>query len=167
MGDGTAIQWADASGRHDETAYQRSRVRWSQDVWSGRQRDLFAEREGRKRGREFEQLAAARLFPKLGLTEVVDLNGIVTSAPFDFLATFGDGRIAIDVSVKWQKRVDHKEPLATAFGFPFFLLLVCPHSPEFFFFSKVARNAKSVRVPFAILRSIADKTGEAHHGRRH
>ena len=127
----------------------------------------MAERQARQRGRKFEVLAARMLFPKLGLTDVVDLNDIVVTAPFDFVASFGGDRIAIDVSIKWQKRVDKKAPLAAAFGLPFFLLLVCPHSPEFFFFTKVAVTAKSVRVPFSVLPSIADKTGEAHHGRQH
>lgn len=159
--------WTDADGRFNSTRYQHSRVRWSQDVWYGKQRDLFAERRARQRGREHELIAVTEIFPKIGLTDCIDLTALVSNAPFDFLALFGGERIAIDVSVKWQKRVDHKAPLARAMGFPFHLLLVSPRDTSFFFFTKVLSDAKSVRVPFSILRLMAAHFGEDGHGRRH
>lgn len=167
MADKTGIEWTDATGAFNETLYQRSRVRWSQLIWYGQQRDLFSETHARRRGREFEILALNEIFAKLAVDNVVDLTGIVSNAPFDFMADLGGNRIAIDVSTKWQKRVDAKAPLAEAFGFPFYVLLISPRDTSFFYFSPVRPTARSIRVPFALLQSMAHKFGEVAHGRTH
>lgn len=73
----------------DETKYQRTRVHWAQEVWYGLQRDLFASSHGMRRGQVAELRAAEK-------------------SPFDFVAEKDGHRLVVDVTTKWQKRVDAK-----------------------------------------------------------
>lgn len=148
-----------------EKLYHRSRVHWSQIVWYGRQRDLLDQKRARERGRRFELVAATQIFPALEITSVTDLCEIVSSAPFDFIGNYRGERIVIDVTVKWQKRVDAKGPLAQALGFSLFILLVSPRDPTFYHFIKAKPEAKSIRVPFSMLQDMAAHLGEPRHGR--
>lgn len=167
MAEHSKIEWTDADGNFDNTLYQRSRVHWHQRVWYGRQKDLFTEKRPLERGRKFELLASKDIFPKIGVEDAVNLAEIMSKFPFDFVATIGNSRVLLDVSVKWQKRVATKEPVARALGFPLYILLVSPRDHKFFYFAPVKTGAKSVRVPIAIFRQIAEHYGDIEHGRLH
>lgn len=63
-------------------------------------------------------------------------------------------RLVVDVTTKWQKRVDAKARMATALGFALFVLMVSPRDQRFFYFVAVRPDARSVRVPFELLREM-------------
>lgn len=167
MADNSKIEWTDATGCFDATLYQRSRVKWTQSVWYGGQRDLFAEKAAHRRGRQFEELAVKSIFERVALENPTDLARLGRGAPFDFIAFLNERRVAVDVSTKWQKRVESKGPIAQALGLPLYFLLISPRAPRFFYFTPVSYTAKSVRVPFSLLRSMAQELGDHGHGRRH
>ena len=47
------------------------------------------------------------------------------------------------------------------------ILLISPRDPSFFFFSPVKTDAKTIRVPFSLFRSMASNLREVGHGRAH
>jgi hypothetical protein len=149
----------------DTTGYQRSRVRWTQDVWYGRQRDLLDAIDARARGRDMEDIAARSVLPKLGFSNVVHLADILFNSPFDFVADRGSQRVSIDITTKWQKRVDAKAPLSHALGLPLFVVMISPRAPQFFHCVEVRLEAKSVRVPFDLLRRMSTEIARIPNGR--
>lgn len=165
MADGTHIEWTSATGKYDETAYQRSRSRWTSMIWQGRQGDLFPGYEAILKGDKFERIVQRSIFARLAITDVTRLSELAAHAPFDFIGHLADERVAIEVSSKWQKRVGDKERLATALGLPFYLLLVSPRDPGFYFFTPVRAGTLSIRIPIDLLRTMATAFGEEWHGR--
>lgn len=147
----------------NDTEYQSKRVRWSQKVWYGKQLDMFALKEPRPRSREAELAASETILPSLGFTEIVDLTAILFNSPFDFMATRCGTRCAVEISTKWQKRIETKVALAFAFNFPLQVLLISPRDQRFFHLVEARRGSKTVRVPFELLRKMADFFGEENY----
>ncbi len=144
----------------DPTLYNYRRAKWIQAVWYGRQADLLSTQEGRALGDRIEAIALRRVLPAVGVAVRAQLSVIAPHAPFDFLGVLRGTRIAIDVTAKWQKRVDKKAPMAEAFGLPLYLLHISPRDPGYYFFVEVSPSAKSVRVPMEILSIMASEHGE-------
>lgn len=82
------------------------------------------------------------------------LANLCQQAPFDFIATLCGERIAIDVTVKWQKAIGTKRKLAAALGLPLYFLMICPRKPRFYWFGLVEAGKKSMRVPASLVREI-------------
>jgi hypothetical protein len=145
-----------------ETKYQRGRVHWLQAVWYGQQKDLFALKDPRPRAIHAERAASETILPSLGFTGLIDLTAIIFNAPFDFVAFKNNERVAVEVSSKWQKRVETKAQLAAALGLDLYLVLVSPRDQRFFHCTKLSPTAKTSRVPFSLLRCMADFFGDDH-----
>ena len=135
--------------------YHRARTTWTQSVWYGHA-DMFSGVDCQQKGAAYEKLAH-ELLRKLGATDIIHLSMVVPQSPFDFVCTLRGRRCAIDATTKWQKRVSSKVFLANALGVELYLLMISPRDRDFYHFTAVSTESRSVRVPVSLIRSIATK----------
>lgn len=140
--------------------YNQNRISWLQSVWYGNG-DLFGTIDGKNKGHAFELLASESILPRLGFEHTVHLAEIAQNAPFDFIARLDGKKAFVDITTKWQKRVEWKARFAATLEIPLFILHVSPRDPAFFDLVSVAAEARSVRVSISVIRAIAKKYGES------
>jgi hypothetical protein len=97
-------------------------------------------RSNRKIAIKAQRLAAHKILPLLGFSEIYHVSSVHWSFPFDIIATYHGERILLDVTTRTEKSIIRQKKIAGALRMRFLILFVKPDPMTYYLSTEVESN---------------------------